>query len=254
MLRSSYSAHYRRMLPRLTAALEFRSNNTAYRLVIDALELLGRYANRSGKQRSYDPTEHVPLDGVVPREWREAVVDEQGRIERIPNELCVLKTLRDAPRREIYVVGAAGGATPEEDLPADFELNRDVHYTALRQPGTRQRSSPTSSAPPPGATRFNDALAIGTTGGVLPHGMDRPSRPGCRPDQDAPVHGGPSRRTRAHPHRRRRPRRLPQSSPTPATPPRQSRSIAASPSSTLSNSETPSSTVPRLKPRLLCGW
>ncbi len=40
VLRSSYSAHYRRLLPRLLAALEFRSGNAAFRPVIDALGLL----------------------------------------------------------------------------------------------------------------------------------------------------------------------------------------------------------------------
>jgi hypothetical protein len=42
VLRGSYSNHYRRVLPPLLAALAFRSNNTAYRPVIEALELLAR--------------------------------------------------------------------------------------------------------------------------------------------------------------------------------------------------------------------
>ena len=41
----------------------------------------------------------MPLDGVVPEAWREAVVDERGRVERIPYELCVLIALREALRR-----------------------------------------------------------------------------------------------------------------------------------------------------------
>ncbi|HEX4099761.1 MAG TPA: hypothetical protein VHY21_04355, partial [Pseudonocardiaceae bacterium] len=49
--------------------------------------------------------------------------------------LCVLVSLVDAlRRREIYVAGAARWRNPEEDLPADFEDNRDVHYRDLRQP------------------------------------------------------------------------------------------------------------------------
>ena len=40
VLRSSYSTHYRRMLPPLLDALTFRSNNTAHRPLIDALALL----------------------------------------------------------------------------------------------------------------------------------------------------------------------------------------------------------------------
>jgi hypothetical protein len=43
---SQYSSYYRPMLPKPLAALEFRCNNTAYRPVMDAPELLGRYAGR----------------------------------------------------------------------------------------------------------------------------------------------------------------------------------------------------------------
>ncbi len=95
VLRSSYSNHYRRMLPPLLAALGFRCNNTAYRPVMDALDLLARYVGVDGKTRFYDPIEAVPVDGVVPMAWRDAVVDGKGRVERIPYELCVLVALRD---------------------------------------------------------------------------------------------------------------------------------------------------------------
>ena len=168
VLRSSYSGHYRRLLAPLLAALTFHSNNSEYRPVMDALDLLRRYVSRSGQERWYDAADKVPIDGVVPAAWREAVVDDRDRVERIPYELCVLKALRDAlRRREIYVAGAQRWRNPEEDLPADFELNRDVHYAALRQPldasafiaelQRRHREA---------LTRLNDALAAGTTGGV----------------------------------------------------------------------------------------
>jgi hypothetical protein len=135
VLRSSYSNHYRRLLPPLLAALDVRSNNTTHRPVVDALTLLRRYATRPGAVRFYHAGEVVPLDGVVPAEWRDAVVDEGGRVERVPYELCVLGALRDGlRRRELWVVGAQRWRNPDEDLPADFELNRDVHYTAVRQP------------------------------------------------------------------------------------------------------------------------
>ena len=134
-LRSSYSSYYRRMLPGLLGALEFRSNNSAHRPVIEALELLGRYAHRPGTVRYYAAGEPVPLVGVVPAEWESAVVDERDRVERIPYELCVLRALRDGlRRREVWVEGANRWRDPEADLPADFEANREVHYSALRQP------------------------------------------------------------------------------------------------------------------------
>ncbi|MFF6815230.1 Tn3 family transposase [Streptomyces sp. NPDC012403] len=108
------------------------------------------------------------LEGVVPEQWRAAVVDDKGRVESIPYELCVLVSLRDAlRRREIWVVGANRWRNPEDDLPADFEDNRDVHYAALGQPQdvgkfiTALQSKLRTSL-----DRFEQALAEGTTGGV----------------------------------------------------------------------------------------
>ena len=73
VIRNSYRAHYRRMLPRLLGALEFRSNNEAHRPVIRAIELLKRYAD--SKVHAYPPEEDVPLDGVVRGPWRDAVIE-----------------------------------------------------------------------------------------------------------------------------------------------------------------------------------
>ncbi len=165
-LRSSYSHHYRRGLPKLLKALAFRSNNTAHKPVMDALELLERYSDSA--EKFYAAAERVPLDHVVPDDWRPAVVDERGRVERIPYELCVLVALRAAiRRREIWVEGASQWRNPDDDLPADFDGSRDVNYQALgkpRDPGVfiadlRQRHAAALG-------RLNDALAGGTTGGV----------------------------------------------------------------------------------------
>jgi hypothetical protein len=46
-LRATYAAHYRRMVPHLLQALEFRSNNAIHRPLIEALQLLKRYATSS---------------------------------------------------------------------------------------------------------------------------------------------------------------------------------------------------------------
>ncbi|MEU6404988.1 DUF4158 domain-containing protein [Streptomyces sp. NPDC046985] len=115
--------------------LGFKCTNTAYRPVMDAMKLLKKYAGVDGKTRFYDAGDEVPMDGVVRKDWREAVVDDKGEVERIPYELCVLVALRDAVRRrEIYVEGAARWRNPEDDLPGDFEATRAVHYAAIRQP------------------------------------------------------------------------------------------------------------------------
>lgn len=168
VLRSSYSNYYRRGLPGILAALQFRCNNTAHRPVMEALELLGRYTGVSGKVRYFPEYEQIPMEGVVPDAWREAVIDESGRIERIPYELCVLIALRKAlRRREIWVSGAGSWRDPEDDLPADFEENRDVHYSALRQPtdpsafidDLKERLTNSLSG-------FDEALAAVSNGGV----------------------------------------------------------------------------------------
>ncbi len=104
VLTGSYSHHYRVMLPKLLEALDFRCNNTAYRPVMDALDLLHRYKDRDGRLTHYDETESPPIDGVVKADWRDALTDDRGRVQRIPYELCVLAALRDAiRRREVWV-------------------------------------------------------------------------------------------------------------------------------------------------------
>jgi TnpA family transposase len=168
VLEGSYSHHYRAMLPKLLDALEFRCNNNTYRPVMNAIELLGRYKDRDGRAKHYDRAETVPLDGVVPPAWRDAVVDERGRVERIPYELCALGALRDAiRRREIWVAGAGRWRDPETDLPMDFDLQRDVHYQAIRQPQDPTEFVGTLKTRLEGSLhRLSTALATGAAGGV----------------------------------------------------------------------------------------
>jgi TnpA family transposase len=167
-LRGSYTHYYRRMLGPVLAALDFQCDNTAHRPVMDAIDLLASYAAVDAKVKVYAPEAKVPIEGVVPKPWQDAVTDSKGRIERIPYELCVLITLREAlRRREIWVKGAGRWRDPEEDLPKNFEDNRDVHYAALGKPldatefveelKRRHRAA---------LDRLNTAMRKGTTGGV----------------------------------------------------------------------------------------
>jgi hypothetical protein len=88
--------------------------------------------------RAQDP-EEVPLEGVVSSGWRELILmpNKQGhlRVDRLKYELCVLQVLRERLRcKEIWVVGANRYRNPDEDLPTDFELQRDQYYAALNLP------------------------------------------------------------------------------------------------------------------------
>jgi TnpA family transposase len=156
------------MVPKLLDALEFRCNNTAHRPVMDAVDLLHRYKDRPSRLTHYELADSVPIAGVVRADWKAAVVDEGDRVERIPYELCVLSALRDAiRRREVWVVGANRWRNPESDLPADFDVHRDVHYQAI---GLTQDPTEFIEATKTKVETALDLLAKGlkedTTGGV----------------------------------------------------------------------------------------
>ena len=137
VMRSSYGKHYRRMLPFLLNLLEFRSNNEIHKPVIEALELLKKYIG--SRERYYDEAENVPTDGIIGASLSELILETKDdgsvKINRINYELAVLQALRDGLRcKEIWVVGANRYRNPEEDLPTDFEQQREVYYQALQQP------------------------------------------------------------------------------------------------------------------------
>jgi len=137
VIRSSYSRHYRRLVPKLLEILEFRSNNDVHRPVIQALELLEKYANSN--KRFYGEEEQIPIEGVLKTGWQEILIEKDSkgteRINRINYEISVLQALRERLRcKEIWVVGANRYRNPEEDLPVDFEQQRETYYQSLKQP------------------------------------------------------------------------------------------------------------------------
>ena len=137
VIRNSYKGHYRRMVPQILEKLEFRSNNERHRPIIQALDLLKRYA--ASKVAIFPAEETVSTEGIVRGLWRDATIgkDAEGRerINRITYEICVLEALRNKLRcKEIWVVGADRYRNPDEDLPADFEAQRTPYYQALNLP------------------------------------------------------------------------------------------------------------------------
>lgn len=137
VIRNSYKGHYRRMVPHVLTALDFRSNNEQHRPVILALDLVKRYADTN--LRLFPADEEVPVDGIASGLWRDAVVEKdaggRSRINRITYEICVLEALREKLRcKEIWVAGANRYRNPDEDLPADFETQRAQYYKALNLP------------------------------------------------------------------------------------------------------------------------
>jgi TnpA family transposase len=113
-------------MPRLLAALDFRSNNGTHRPLLDALDAIRR---AEGEGRQYFPIEEIAIEGVIRPKWREIVVEDAPgggqRVNRINYEICVLQTLRERLRcKEVWVAGANRFRNPDEDLPADFAARR----------------------------------------------------------------------------------------------------------------------------------
>ena len=138
IIRSSYSRHYRRMLPLILNALDFHSNNEIHRPVINALSLLKSKSENKQRYLSLDD-DGVPIEGVVRSGWQEILVetDTNGveRINRINYEIAVLQALRERLRcKEIWVKGADRFRNPDDDVPSDFTEKRIDYYTTLNQP------------------------------------------------------------------------------------------------------------------------
>ena len=137
VIHNSYRSHYRRMLPLVLDALSFRSGNQAHRPVLDALGVIARHAAR--KMRCYPAGEAVPLEGVVPTAWHNAVLEEDAwgrtRVNRIAYDICALQALREQLRcKEVWVEGADRYRDPDQDLLADFDARRAEHYVTLKLP------------------------------------------------------------------------------------------------------------------------
>jgi hypothetical protein len=91
VMRASFANHYRRMIPQLLELLEFRSNNDLHRPVIEALELLKKYAH--SKARYYDSTEEIPIDGVLKAGVKEILMETDSESNERINRLGKVRDL-----------------------------------------------------------------------------------------------------------------------------------------------------------------
>lgn len=135
-LKASYTNHYRRGLIDLLDVLEFRSSNDSHRPVLEALELISRYADT--RLTYYPEGEAVPTHKALLGDWSQLVFTEaKGRVRVVRSvyEIATFQALRDRLRcKEIWVVGGDKWRNPDQDLPQDFTARRIEHYAALRKP------------------------------------------------------------------------------------------------------------------------
>jgi hypothetical protein len=182
-VRASYGSYYRRMMPKLLAALEFRSNNGTHRPLLDALDAIRR---AEGEGRQYFSADEIPIEGVIRPKWREIVLEDAPgggqRINRINYEIYVLQTLRERLRcKEIWVAGADRFRNPDEDLPADFAERRAACYERLNLPAQ--------------ARDFVDGVRSGLASALreFDRGLTRNCRRSPRPAPASSYHRQPAR-------------------------------------------------------------
>ncbi|MED3330298.1 Tn3 family transposase [Bacillus thuringiensis] len=136
-MHASYRGHYRTAICDILRNLTFRSNNLSYQPIIEALHFIQKHSNSS--QRFFSMGDKVPIDGVIQPKWREIIIetDNKGieRVNRINYEIAVLQSLRTRLRcKEIWIEGANRYRNPDEDLPQDFEENKEEYFQALKVP------------------------------------------------------------------------------------------------------------------------
>ncbi|MCP4874545.1 MAG: Tn3 family transposase, partial [Gammaproteobacteria bacterium] len=190
LIRSSYSHHYRRMLPLILEALTFRSNNSAHQPVIDALAWL--QAHRDDRYQ-FVACDEVPIDGVIRPQMQDILLEEgpdgTQRINRINYEIAVLQALRERLRcKESWVEGADRYRNPDDDLPADFDHQRAVYYDALQLPQDPDKFiASVQQAMTEALTEFDQGLPHNPKVKLRSYGKNRivltPSDPQPEPDQ-----------------------------------------------------------------------
>ncbi len=136
-MHTSYRGHYRQAFTDILMNLTFRSNNQSHQPVIEAIQLIREYGE-SG-QRYFAAGDEVPIDGVIQPKWKDVIIetDSQGieRVNRINYEIAVIQSLRTQLRcKEIWIEGADRYRNPDEDLPQDFEENKEEYFEALKIP------------------------------------------------------------------------------------------------------------------------
>jgi TnpA family transposase len=135
-LRASYTNHYRKGLIELLDVLEFDSNNSMHRPVIDALSVVSEF--KDSRVRFFPDDLDVPVHKGIVGNWATLVFNDdlpQRRVVRTVYEICTFQALREQLRcKEVWVHGADRWRNPDDDLPADFDDRRLDYYTALRQP------------------------------------------------------------------------------------------------------------------------
>lgn len=130
VMHGSWQSHYRTMLKNLLETVEFCSNVQRYRPIVEALDWIS--INFDRRSKIIFGHEDIPIEGVIPDEYRPAVIRRDGSIDKYSYELCAIIALREKLRcREVWVQNSEKFKNPDEDIPHDFEERRAEYYDDL---------------------------------------------------------------------------------------------------------------------------
>ena len=143
-MRSLYSHAHRNKVLTLLSAFKLETNLKESKLLLNAIQFILENKDVSGAYYPSDLT--VPTDKIIPSNWHDAVVEievkKKGnkqittkKINRANYELAVLETFRKQLRcKMIWIEGAYRYRDPNQDLPKDFDENREYYYNFLCVP------------------------------------------------------------------------------------------------------------------------
>lgn len=108
-MRSLYSHGSRKMLLTLLDAFQFQTNQSDCKAMLSALKFIIKH--REITDEYYPASISPPTKQVLPNEWQEMVVEENGRVNRMNYEVAVLTELREklrcnTPCREKHLIRA----------------------------------------------------------------------------------------------------------------------------------------------------
>ncbi|MFV9852086.1 MAG: Tn3 family transposase, partial [Rickettsia aeschlimannii] len=140
-MHSLYSYAHRRVLLTLLEVFTFQTNNHDYEAVLSAIEFIK--TNKNIKDKYYPDSKLVPAIDLIPIKWQVLVVEEVEnnsgqyvtKVNRINYEVAILEELHSLlSSKQVWVTGAYHYRNPEEDLPKDFDSNREYYYQKLGLP------------------------------------------------------------------------------------------------------------------------
>ena len=145
---SLYSHAHRNALLKLIDTFTFKSNTADGIEFLKAMDFIKQ--QKSLTDIYYPDSSKVPITNIIPLSWKILVIEtgksyidstknearkEPDKIKRLNYEVAILELFREKLRcKLIWIEGAYRYRNPDDDLPSDWETNREEYYSKLDLP------------------------------------------------------------------------------------------------------------------------